>query len=472
MAHLYLADKYQIRKQSIQKLSGKAKTKDKQTVRDKKAEQSWGDTMGGILKFIKWVDRYKIYQIAKYRPLSALNGWGHLLGSLVFGTSYKIRRRIMTSLKALHPQASQKTLELMLKTHVKYMGMFLMDIMFRMPFICDYPEGTQVKELKYLNFERLDEALQKGKGVIILILHIGQHFHNPGGIFLHPKKYPMSVVASVKNLPMYEFNNRPHFDNLYIYASTKFAHIAPQLRKRLEKNEILVMYHDYSAKTQLKVPFITGKLPFLINTPQSYIRLHRLTGAEILPLITLPDGVFGKSKLFFIDNSSIKNISQQFWDAPMEDFHGRMSTEINRIMYPWVVKYAPWWEELMRLAGMRSKDELKIPANITLKEFLSLIQEKMHVVIDGSWEPGRKDSDWMESIDQTFQKIFQNLKSPEVLFREHKSRINLTCMTSQQEMQKLTQIAKQECEKKGEKTSAGYLSKLINSFNYSNDIQR
>ncbi|MHA1617970.1 MAG: LpxL/LpxP family acyltransferase [Promethearchaeota archaeon] len=444
MAQLYLADQKSTRRKSIERLEGKKTDAPEGNVREKKAEQSWGDTMGGILKFIKWMGRYKIYRIGKYRLDSALNAWGHLLGKLMFGTSSKIKRRTMASLRALYPNKNKKTLEKYYDTNNKFMGMFFLEMIFRMPFMCDFPPRTQVNIFKYMNFEVLDKVLEDGKGAIILILHLGQHFHNPGGIFLHPNKYQMDVVASVKNLPMYEANNRAKFDNLHIYASTKFSQISDHLKRGLEKNHILVMYHDYSSKTQLKTPFIAGKLPFLISTPQSYIRLHKLTGAPILPLITVPDKIFGRSKLFFVDNSTIMDTSRKYWDAPKEEFHGQVSTEINKVMFPWVRKYGPWWEELMRLAGLRSKDELKFESNCNFQSMISTIQEKMQHIIENSWEPGRKSADLKKWITDKWQPILKALKDPEKIVRSHKTRVKLSIMTSREELEKLSLVAAKE----------------------------
>ncbi|MHA1675243.1 MAG: LpxL/LpxP family acyltransferase [Promethearchaeota archaeon] len=444
MAQLFLADKGSTRRESIARLEGKKTDAPEGNVREKKAEQSWGDTMGGILKFIKWMGRYKIYRIGKYRSDSALNAWGHLLGKLMFGTSSKIKRRTMASLRALYPNASKKKLEKFYDTNNKFMGMFFLDMIFRMPFMCDFPPHAQVDVMKYLNFEVLDKVLEEGKGAIILILHLGQHFHNPGGMFLHPNKYQMDVVASVKNLPMYEANNRAHFNNLHIYASTKFSQISEQLKRGLQKNHILVMYHDYSSKTQLKTPFIAGKLPFLISTPQSYIRLHKLTGAPILPLITVPDKNFGRSKLFFVDNTSIMDISQKYWDAPKEEFHGQVSTEINRIMFPWVHKYGPWWEELMRVAGLRSKDELKFDPNCNLQTMLSTIQGKMLHIIENSWEPGRKSAELKQWITDNWSSILKALDHSEKVVRTHKTIIKLSIMTSREELEKLALVFAKE----------------------------
>ncbi|TFH28549.1 MAG: hypothetical protein E4G98_05260 [Promethearchaeota archaeon] len=443
-AYIYLADQKSTRRKSIERLQGKATDIPEGKVREKKAEQSWGDTMGGILKFIKWIGRYRIYRIGKIQPYSALNAWGHLLGKLMFGTSSKIKRRTIASLKALYPNASPKKLEKFYTTNTKFMGMFFLDIIFRMPFMCDFPPQSQVDVIKYINFELLDNVLEEGKGAIALTLHLGEHFHNPGGMFLHPKKYQMAAVASVKNLPMYESNNRAHFDNLHIYASTKFSQISDKLKLALNKNQVLVMYHDYSSKTQLRVPFISDKLPFLIHTPQSYIRLHKLTGAPILPLITVPDKVFGRSKLFFLDNTSIMEVSRKYWNAPQAEFHGQLSTEINRVMFPWVRKYGPWWEELMRLAGLRSKDELKFDPLCNFQKMLTTIQEKMLHIIENSWEPGRKNAELKQWIADNWPPIIKAMDHPERVVRSHKTLINLSIMTSREELEKLTLVMAKE----------------------------
>ncbi|MHA1610610.1 MAG: hypothetical protein ACTSYU_01040, partial [Promethearchaeota archaeon] len=203
-------------------------------------------------------------------------------------------------------------------------------------------------------------------------------------------------------------------------------------------------YHDYSSKTQLKTPFIAGKLPFLISTPQSYIRLHKLTGAPILPLITVPDKIFGRSKLFFVDNSTIMDTSRKYWDAPKEEFHGQVSTEINKVMFPWVRKYGPWWEELMRLAGLRSKDELKFESNCNFQSMISTIQEKMQHIIENSWEPGRKSADLKKWITDKWQPILKALKDPEKIVRSHKTLVKLSIMTSREELEKLSLVAAKE----------------------------
>jgi lauroyl/myristoyl acyltransferase len=458
MTRIFLADQKHIREKRAP-----VEKSDKTDVRQKKDEQSWGDTMGSIFKFIKWIGRHRIYRMNKIGPINILNGWGHLVGYLFFGRSHRVQKRIRRSIRALFPHASEKWIKKVSMANAKYMGMLLLDIIFRLPQTCDFKEGQYVPFFTYENFEALDRAFSRGKGVIIPSLHIGEHFHSPA-IFLHPKKYQMSSIVSIKNLPMYEFNNRPHFDNLNLYASTSFSKISSYLQKDLKDNRMLLVYHDYSSKKQLRTPFIHKKFPYLIHTPQSYIRLHQLTGAEILPLITVPDKVFGKSILRFIDNSSIMEISKKYWNSPKKEFHGRLSTEINRVMYPYVRKYAHQWEELMRFSRLRAGDKLQLPINCDMHTFLQLSQEKMESIIEGSFEPDRKDTKILAIIAQNFKIIRTALKNPKTILRPHKTFIELSLMDAIAEITKISLVCTAELRKKGEHEAATGLSQLAKSI--------
>ncbi len=465
MGFVFYADKKNLSKNGQSKEDQRAISTSKTNVREKSDKQSWGDSLGGIFKFIEWIDKTHVYRIFKFLPLSVINGWGHLIGKFGFGISSKVQRRITASMRALFPDFSSERIKQLSTANTKYMGMFLLDVLLRLPMICDFPPNTRVSNLNYLNFEKLDEALAKGKGVIVPIVHLGEHFHNPGGIFLHPQKYKMSVVASMKNLPMYEFNNRAHFDNLYIYASTKFANIKDKLRENLEHGHTLVMYHDYSSKSQLRVPFIVDKFPYLIHTPQSYIRLHKLTGAEILPLITVPDGTFGQSKLFFVDNTSIMKTSQDYWDHPDAEFHGRLSTEINRIMYPYVRQYAPYWEEIMRFAGLRCGDKIEFEKNCTLQQFLLQTKDKMIQILSNSWEPNRQDNQLVEKIEKFVPQIEAHLIDKTQIVRPHKSTIDLSLLSTKGEFKKLLGVLRKVLREKKETQAILHVDQLEKALN-------
>jgi lauroyl/myristoyl acyltransferase len=444
MAYLFLADQAHLRKKKT------ADTPDSKTnLRNKKDDQSWGDSMGSLFKIIKFIDESRFYRFTKLMSFSSFNGLGHLFGQLFFGRSRKVQRRMQASIRALYPEKSEKWVAKISKANGKYMGMLLLDMLFRLPRTCDFKAGEQVTLHKYERYDLLDRELAKGKGVIVPILHIGQQFHSPQ-LFLHPKRYKMSVAASIKNLPMWEFNNRAHFNNLNIYASTSYSKIAPLLQRDLNNNYCLVVYHDYSSVKQLRVPVIHRKYPYLIHTPQSYISLHKKTGAPILPLIAFPNGVFGKSTLRFLDNSSIAQVSEKYWDASKREFHGRLATEINRRLYPYIRVFAHQWEELMRFAGLRAADKLKFPPNITVKDFLQQIHAKMDLIIENSYEPDRPDEKINDLIHTLFDKLMTKITTPDAIFRAHKSFIDLSLMNALSELEKIAKIAITELRKAGE----------------------
>ncbi|WP_371805264.1 LpxL/LpxP family acyltransferase [Candidatus Lokiarchaeum ossiferum] len=450
MAHIFYADKRNLR-------SDQQKGVNKGNFRKKEENQSWGSSMKGIFRFIAWIGRYRIYRPNKFLPLSSLNAWGHLIGKFLFGSSRSVQKKARASLKALYPSISDKKLTKWVDAFAKYMGMLFIDIGFRLPLTSDLPISTYYD---YENIEKLDEALALGKGVIIPTLHIGQHLHVPSMLFQHPKHYTVTSVISIANMTMYENGNRKEFDNLYCYASTKFSKISPYLKRHLESNHILLMYHDYSTKGQLKVPFIQGKFPFLINAPQSYIKLHRLTGAIILPAIAVPDQTFGKSRLIFLDNSSIMKISEEYQNSTTQEFHGRMSTEINRVLYPFARKYAHVWEELMRLPTRRCKDELCFESNSTIANIIGKSKQKMISILEDSFEPERNDKEIKKVIQKFFNKIESDLNDPQKNFRNHKTKIDLSIRDSLSEMCKICQVLNNELSKLTELKAATSFSEL------------
>ncbi len=437
MAKVFFADKDHLRHdKQVKKIKAKKGDKNPVTVQNKKPEQSWGDSLQGLFNFIKFIHVNRIYRMEKIFPISGLNMWGHLMGNLI-GSSSKLRKRLNQSMLALYPDKPKKWIAKMALTNIKYLGMLILDVIFRLPQTCDVKKGDMYEHYTYENIDVLDKALAKGKGVIIPILHLGQHFHAPNSIFLGPKRYKMTTVASAKNVPMYQYNNRAYMGNIELFASTSFSKISKYLKRNLERGHCLVMYHDYSSKSQLRVPFIYQKYPYLIHTPQSYVRLHRLTGAEIIPLIGIPDKTFGKTRMKFLDNTSIMNTSKKYWNESDSEFHGQLSTKINQVMYPWVKIYAHYWEELSRFAGLRCADKLKFPPNCDLSLLLQLSFDKMREIITKSFEPGRKDALILEKIDNTFKKIKNNIQNPSTHFRDHKSFIDLSLMNTVSEIKKI-----------------------------------
>ena len=457
MAHIYYADKKYLHS-NYKKTRKKTTSGKSESFRTKKADQSWGTTMGPLFKIINWIGRKRIYKPIRFVPFSLLNGLGHLIGRFGFGTSKSVQRKMKASFNALYPGISEKRLHKLIDAATKYMAMLFLDIAFRFPLTGD----ISIKRFyKYKYTERLAKALQQGKGVIIPILHIGEFLHSPNMMVQYPyKKLKIGFIVSVSNMVMYENANRKHFDNLYAFASTKFSLLSHKLESHLKGNNLFLAYHDYSTTKQLRTPFIFGKFPYLVHSAQSYISLHKNTGAVILPAISHPDGVFGKTKLEFLDNTSIMETSGKYWNESNEEFHGRLSTEINRVMYPYIRKYAHVWEEIMRMAVLRCADKVEFSKNCTIHKFLEEIQQKMLGVLDGSFEPDRPDNQLKILINEYFPQIINSVQNPDNILRPHKTFIDLSLMDGISELLKLCTVAQKELRLKGELNS----SNLIQGF--------
>ena len=254
MAHVYLYDKSEMYHAGKKKAKKQQKSKEK--IKDKKVDQSWSASLGGLYKVINWININRIYRPFAKLPLPVLNGVGHLLGHFGIGTSRSVQRKTLSSLRALHPTYSEQKLKKLMIASSKYMGMLLVDVLFRMTYATDY-----IMNKKFMDFGNdsvldaaLKEAKKRGTGVIVPTLHIGQYYHSPLMIFRHPKKYKMDTIASIGNLPMWEAANRAEYDNLHIFASTRFSIIGSQMERHLRQNHTLLIYHDYSSKSQLRVP--------------------------------------------------------------------------------------------------------------------------------------------------------------------------------------------------------------------------
>jgi lauroyl/myristoyl acyltransferase len=439
MAHVYFADK---KKEHMLSTTSKGEI----ISQKKKSSQSWGNSLKPLVKIIEFVQKHRIYRPYRWVPWRVLNGWGHLFGMLSMGRSRSVRRKIKMSFEAIFPnQLSPKRLKRLVDATCKYFGVVFLDMMFRVPLTADLSVDHFYE---YINLKRIDDALKEGKGVIVPTLHLGMFFHTMGSIFQHPNKYQSGGIAAISNLKLYALNNRKRFDNLHIFASTNYSKISRHLENHLKQNRILVVTHDYSSKRHLRTPFIKDKYPYLIHTPQSYIRLHKKTGAPIVPLVGVPkDKVLGKTRLEFLDNSRIKEISKKYWDAPDKEFHGRLSTEINQILFPYCQKYLHIWEEINNFATVRIEDSLKFEAGCSVFNFLSQIKEKMLGIIEGSFEPDRKDDEIINLIELYFPKILGALKNPSNVLRNHKTKINLSRMSSIEEMVKLCKVSMLELKK-------------------------
>jgi lauroyl/myristoyl acyltransferase len=460
MAHVFYADK-KAEHITLEPTQLKSRSRSKKSTQKGEIDQSWGKTFELVWKIIAWFERLRLYRANQWKPSEFATAWGHLLGKIAFGRNERTKKKVVASVKAFYPHISQKRAEKIYDAWGKYMGTLISSFFGAVPMSIYVDSSRMGKYFQFTNIEKLHEALDQKKGVILPIVHVGLFFQIFGAHIQLPDRINVGTIASIPNLIMYEMLNQPRYTNMYFYASTGFSRITTQLEKHLLQNHVLIIMHDFSSPSQLRVPVLQGKFPYLINTPQSYINLHKKTGAIILPCMGIPMGAYGKTQITYLDNSAIMNASRKYWDAPDKEFHGRISTEINKLLYSEVRKYMHLWEEIVNLDIMRLTHKIRFPPNISMKDFLTSVENELLKVLENSWEPDRPDAVLRKEIELRWPKAIATLKQPTAILRPHKTKITLARLNGTSELRKLTQVAIRECTLKTESATRELLSDFL-----------
>ena len=364
------------------------------------------DQLKVIYKAMSFIHQYKIFLPFRRIPPSILYAFGHLFGKLLVARP-KLRKYIFKGLDLLFKdRISLKFKEKIFQTNAKYMASLVLDAMLYSPNIY---ENTLNQFIEFKNLKYLDDALALKKGVIIIGPHAGMYFHLIAGLVYHPKKYNVMTVNRARNQVMYEnILKRPELTNLHAVMHSNFVEIKERMISHLNHNGILVILQDYSKKHNLQVPLVEGKYSMLITTPQSAIRIHKLTETPIIPAFIYPQGIIGKSLIEFQDPQPIIEKSKQFWDSPGKTFHGELSISINKILYPYLIRYIHVWEELRKFS-IRIRDEFETINKTTLEEFYQTLLSKMMNILEKSYEHNRNDEFLLSLISNFF--VSTNYKS-------------------------------------------------------------
>jgi hypothetical protein len=220
--------------------------------------------------------------------------------------------------------------------------------------------------------------------------------------------------------------------------------------------------HDMGRSHQLRTPFWDGKKSFLYHTPQSGIKIHQEVGSVILPVVAIPSSTPGKQIIRFLDPNSINQIDQLNLDPNSKEYHGRISTEINKILAPYIMGYAHRWEEILNFANGRAGDEIHFEAKILLGEFVEKLQKKCNSIISTSYEPDRNDAALLQEITQIFENIQSTVLDSTRIVRSHKIKINLTGYTGKMAIRKILLIIKRVLIELNESKAAHFSLGLFN----------
>lgn len=208
--------------------------------------------------------RERIYAVAK-----TIGIWRARRGYVGRGWS---REKYLSTIRRIFPEVPKERAEELLRSYwinhqKKFMDLFLTR---------DLDEEKLPGWISFQGLEHLDRALQKGKGVILPVPHIGnERLHH---IALAVKGYPMAVISS-----RYE-DHGSFAQKMKLDATRRFHEIGHPgdsvwLLKMLKENRILQIACDAEPDANsVLVEFLGQEIYF----PSGWVRLALKTGAGVL----------------------------------------------------------------------------------------------------------------------------------------------------------------------------------------------
>lgn len=363
-----------------------------------------------LFKMTSFIHKHRIFRPFIYIPTPFIYQWAHLLGPLVLKKK-RLQKQIYKGLDALYPNnmLNSKQKKKLYHANAIYMGILYLDAMFHSSNL--YPK-TLNHFVQFENLRFIYDALKKGKGAIIPTLHVGMFFQVLGSMTYIRPKINITTVIQPRNRVMYEnILSRPELTNFHVVNSTSFKELGPILAERLAKNHLIIVYYDYSRAHQLRVPFESGRYPYLITTPQSIFLLHKIHKSPIIPALLSPNKEFGISKIKYLDPNPLFQVSNKYWNESSKIFLGEMSIKLNQIFAPHLRKYNHIWEEFRKFST-RCSDSFEIEANWTNNDLIKSIQQKIINLLDQSYESNRDDKKILEMVDTIIKILRKELDDP------------------------------------------------------------
>ncbi|MCX5709045.1 MAG: lysophospholipid acyltransferase family protein [Candidatus Omnitrophica bacterium] len=229
---------------------------------------------------------YKIGQfISRAVPLKTAYKIAAFFSDVHFVFADKDRAEVIANLKAMFPEKSKKEL---LKIRIQIFRNFA-------KYLVDFFRSEEVdteyikRKVKIDDIRNIDDALKKGKGVVILSAHIGNW--ELGGIVLAYLGYPLSGVALPHKSKKVNdfFNGQREKKGMKVIS---FGKAARTCLKLLKENKLIALVgdKDFSKEAGVVTNFF-GKPSFMPKGPAAFALKN---GSAIVPVFVLrnPDDTF------------------------------------------------------------------------------------------------------------------------------------------------------------------------------------
>lgn len=237
--------------------------------------------------------KYYLYRFARFlvNRLSLAMSYklGVILSDIQYVFSFRDHRAVRNNLKRILPPGAD--LEAMTREVFRNFGKYLVEFL-RMDGMVD--KDFIARRVKIENIDRIDQALGKGKGAIIMTAHIGNW--ELGAVLLNMLGYPLMAVALPhKERPVNDlFNHQREVHGITVVATNNAIR---KCVEQLKSNKVIAIVgdRDFTVKGGELMDFLGAKT--LI--PKGTAIFSRKTGAPILPtfLIREADNTFRLSIL-------------------------------------------------------------------------------------------------------------------------------------------------------------------------------
>ncbi|QEE15137.1 hypothetical protein DSAG12_00960 [Promethearchaeum syntrophicum] len=342
---------------------------------------------------------------------------------------------------------------------ISYIFEFFFEITFFMP---NHSPKNISRFIKMEGFEHIEAALQKKKGVLVPIIHLGELYHPTSALLrktvtIDNKTQKVEVVGIVS--PENEFLLRQFlkmWDNVFAIVTGKFSDLEKEIEKHLKQNRVVFVMHDYFNKHQNRVPFIFGKkkYDFLIPFPQLLAYFHNKYGIPVIPSNSFPQKDMSRSLVKFYPPINMQELDP-LNEPPLlreevlklrkglmseREKNSLLALKINQVLYPSALEYPFYWQMVYTLFK-RSQFRIYFDDITTYFEFYTILLHRLKQFMEKTYEPERKDKEIFKVLEKLTEEIELLHKDPKAKILFRKKYIEIGLLSSKAAFNKAVSIA-------------------------------
>jgi KDO2-lipid IV(A) lauroyltransferase len=365
---------------------------------DEIPEGGLNDIMKILRPVLEKYTRFRLYNLFKLIPRWIRYAFWSWVGERVWGlrATRKIVDNGIKSLEIMFPEKSPKEILQISKNAWRVLSYgFFSELLVELP---TWNEKNVDKHVKFIGLEHLENALKRGKGVIIASTHVG--LLPAMYIALALKGYKTNIIANVRvSGPLVAI--RP-IKGIRGIPTGSLDKLKPKLEYVLKNNELLYIFADFSQKKQMGIKFM-GRLG---HTPAGIPPLAKETGAAIIPTFTYPISL-GKYAIRFLPEYKLVDFEDK------KEFLGYNMLQLNNMM-TWLIKKIPhlYFEYISYDMLKLYRREIKVTDADSRKVAQSLLDLARQVVYT-TYEKNRKDQRYYEIFDK-IQKDLEAIPNSEI----------------------------------------------------------